>query len=939
MQSSSGEMKLGSIVCQYCGELIDTVDTNRVKILYGVCGLSTCSVNNPKEMEQPLPPQAEQGKRVWHFQEGHAGMKTLLGGKGANLAEMTNAGLPVPPGFTITTDACRAYYSAGGKLPEGLFDEIRSALVKVEQTKKQKFGDSINPLLVSVRSGSVNSMPGMMDTILNLGLNDNTVKGLASHTGNPRFAYDCYRRLIQMFGNVVFDIEGIHFETLLHRKKNELAIDEDKDVPVEAWIEIIEKFKEVIEWRANVPFPQDVYEQLHLAVEAVFRSWNNQRANVYRKAYNIPDSQGTAVNIQSMVFGNMGDDCGTGVLFTRNPSTGEKALYGEYLINAQGEDVVAGIRTPLPIAKLNQEMPEIYEQLVQTAAKLEAHYKDMQDIEFTVEKGRLFILQTRNGKRTAQAAVKLAVHFVHEGILTIEEAMLRIDVEHLNQLLHRAIDEDEKLQVLAVGLPASPGAATGQVVFDADKAEEWSRSGKRVVLVSSETSPEDIHGVIAAEGVLTSRGGMTSHAAVVARGMGKPCVCGCEEVRIDTGEGQFIAGDVKVREGDWITLDGSTGRVIAGTVTLKEPEMSDELGQLLKWADDIRALKIRTNADSPEDAAKARSFGAEGIGLCRTEHMFMSASRLPVVQAMILADNLKDRKAALDQLLPMQQSDFEGIFAAMEGLPVTIRLLDPPLHEFLPNMEELLLRQERMKKDADTIDERSALDQLIRKVRNLQEMNPMLGWRGCRLGILIPEIYQMQVIAIFRAVLALQEKGVQVVPEIMIPLVGHVNELKAMRELVDRTAEDVLGELKEQVPYQVGTMIEVPRAALTAGQIAQYADFFSFGTNDLTQMTFGYSRDDAEGKFLTHYVEHHILSQNPFQVLDTEGVGLLIEWAVESGRSKKPGLKTGICGEHGGEKDSIFFCHQTGLDYVSCSPFRIPLARIAAAQAQLIHSR
>jgi pyruvate,orthophosphate dikinase len=877
-------------------------------------------------------------KRVQHFEEGHAGMKTLLGGKGANLAEMTNAQLPVPPGFTVTTEACREYYANDKKLPEGLFDEICSALKQVEFKKNQLFGDIRNPLLVSVRSGSVNSMPGMMDTILNLGLNDETVQGLAANTGNPRFAYDCYRRLIQMFGNVVFDIEGFHFEKLLHHLKQELAIPEDKDLPVEAWIRLIASYKAVIERRANTVFPQDVFSQLELAVEAVFRSWNNHRAIVYRKAYGIPQYQGTAVNIQSMVFGNMGDDCGTGVLFTRNPSTGEKVLYGEYLTNAQGEDVVAGIRTPLPIAMLEQEMPDIYVQLKQTAARLEAHYKDMQDIEFTVEKGKLFILQTRNGKRTAQASVKLAVNFVKEGLLRREDALQRIEVEHLDQLLHRAIDEDAKLDILAVGLPASPGAATGQAVFDADTAEEWSRCGRSVVLVSTETSPEDIHGVIAAEGVLTSRGGMTSHAAVVARGMGKSCVCGCEEVRIDAEARQFTAGEVIVREGDWITLDGSTGRVISGTVTLKEPEMSAELGELLKWADDIRSLKVRTNADTPEDAAKAREFGAEGIGLCRTEHMFMSADRLPVVQAMILADNVEERKAALDQLLPMQQGDFEGIFAAMNGLPVTIRLLDPPLHEFLPKLEDLLLQQERMKSgtaEAYTAAERQELEKLIRKVRNLHEMNPMLGQRGCRLGIVFPEIYEMQAIAIFRAVLACKSQGIEVIPEIMIPLVGHFNELKSMRALVDRAAEEVLGMGKLQVPYHVGTMIEVPRAALTAGQIAEHADFFSFGTNDLTQMTFGYSRDDAEGKFLTHYVEHQILPKNPFQVLDTEGVGLLIDWAVKNGRAKKPQLKTGICGEHGGDKESIFFCHQAGLNYVSCSPFRIPLARIAAAQAQL----
>lgn len=876
--------------------------------------------------------------RVLFFHEGNAGMKHLLGGKGANLAEMTNAGLPVPPGFTVTTEACRAYYAGGQLLPEGLFVEIRNALMKVEKLKGQSFGGDENPLLVSVRSGSVNSMPGMMDTILNLGLNDVTVEALARQTGNPRFAYDCYRRLIQMFGNVVFDIEGLYFESLLHQLKLSRSIEDDKDLPAEAWMELIVSYKQLIEAKSRKTFPQNVYTQLELAVEAVFRSWNNHRAIVYRKAYNIPDYQGTAVNIQSMVFGNMGDNCGTGVLFTRNPSTGAKMLYGEYLINAQGEDVVAGVRTPLPIAKLEQEMPAVFKQLVETAAKLEAHYKDMQDIEFTVENGSLFILQTRNGKRTAQAAVKLAVHFAKEGILKREEALARIEVEHLDKLLHRAIDEDAKLDVLATGLPASPGAATGQVVFDADKSEEWVREGRRVVLVSAETSPEDIHGVIAAEGVLTSRGGMTSHAAVVARGMGKPCVCGCEEVRIDKDDALFTAGEITVREGDWITLDGSTGRVILGGVTLKEPEISVELEELLEWADEVRDLAVRTNADTPEDAEKARAFGAEGIGLCRTEHMFMSAERLPVVQAMILADTKEERQRALDLLLPMQQSDFEGIFTAMDGFPVTIRLLDPPLHEFLPHLEELVVRQQKILLVANVhehVSEKQALDALIRKVRNLQEMNPMLGQRGCRLGILFPEIYEMQAIAIFHAVVNCKNRGIHVLPEIMIPLVGHANELKVMRLLVEGAADTVLGPDNEHISYKIGTMIEVPRAALTADKIAEHADFFSFGTNDLTQMTFGYSRDDAEGKFLSHYVDHEILPVNPFQVLDTEGVGLLVEWAVQKGRSLKPQLKTGICGEHGGDKESIFFCHNAGLDYVSCSPYRVPLARIAAAQAKL----
>ena len=883
-------------------------------------------------------------KWVYHFAEGHAGMKQLLGGKGANLAEMTRSGLTVPPGFTISTDACRAYYTNDRQLPQGLFEEIGEALRQVEQSKSQKLGDPKQPFLVSVRSGSVSSMPGMMDTILNLGLNDETVLGLAQITQNPRFAYDCYRRFIQMFGNVVFNVESIHFENLLHQMKKANRFVQDCDVTAEAWIELIEKYKLLIEQNVRMPFPQDVFLQLRLAVEAVFRSWNNQRAIVYRKVYNIPQEQGTAVNIQSMVFGNMGDDCGTGVLFTRNPSTGEKQLYGEYLMNAQGEDVVSGVRTPLPISKLEQEMQSVYKQLSRTAEQLELHYQDMQDIEFTVEKGKLFILQTRNGKRTAQAAIKLAVNLVQEGIITKEEALKRIEVEHLDQLLHRAIDSQAKLNVIAKGLPASPGAATGQVVFDADTAADWARAGKKVILVSSETSPEDIHGVIAAEGILTSRGGMTSHAAVVARGMGKSCICGCEEIRIDLHEKNFkLASDIDsasegmiIHEGDWITLDGASGRVIQGTVSLKEPEVTEELTQLLQWADEFRVLRVLTNADTPEDAAKARRFGAEGIGLCRTEHMFLSAKRLPVVQKMILADTIEERQIALKQLLPMQQEDFEGIFAAMDGFPVNIRLLDPPLHEFLPNLEELIVHQQELKSTSANTDEAKEVDQLIRKVRQLQEMNPMLGQRGCRLGIVLPDIYEMQVEAIFRAILFCVQKGIEVVPEIMIPLVGHASELKIMRELVDRVAERVLGEIKLQVPYKVGTMIEVPRAALTAGQIAKHADYFSFGTNDLTQMTFGYSRDDAEGKFLTHYVEHNILPNNPFQVLDREGVGQLIEIAVNQGRAVKPDLKMGVCGEHGGDRESIFFCHSAGVNYVSCSPYRVPLARIAAAQAQLL---
>lgn len=873
------------------------------------------------------------------FHSGHAGLKQLLGGKGANLAEMTNAGLPVPPGFTITTDVCRSYYEAGKQLPAGLMEQVHQAMRELEQAKGQGFGDPAKPLLVSVRSGSVTSMPGMMDTILNLGLNDETVQGLASLTGNPRFAFDCYRRLIQMFGNVVFDIETYQFERLLHRLKQRLAVSLDSEVSAEGWTELIGEYKTVIRKEAGREFPQQVEEQLALAIEAVFRSWNNARAQVYRKVHQIPDEQGTAVNIQTMVFGNMGSDCGTGVVFTRNPSTGEPVLYGEYLMNAQGEDVVAGVRTPVPIAKLGEEMPLVFDQLVRTAEKLERHYTDMQDIEFTVEQGKLYLLQTRNGKRTAQAAVKIAVDLVREGVIDTGEAVNRIEPFHLDQLLHRAIDTDKPLHVLAAGLPASPGAASGVAVFDADTAEAWARAGRKVILVRSETTPEDIHGVLAAEGVLTSRGGMTSHAAVVARGMGKPCVCGCEALRLTDRAFAVTTADgeaVTVREGDALSIDGATGRVILGEVSLREPELTGELEQLLDWADEIRTLEVYTNADTPEDAAKARSFGAEGIGLCRTEHMFMSAERVPVVQAMILAETAEERAEALAKLLPMQQEDFEGIFRAMDGLPVTIRLLDPPLHEFLPNMEQLVVERERLngQPDADP-DRKERLEKLLRKVRTLHEMNPMLGTRGCRLGLVLPDIYEMQIEAVFRAVLSCLREQLDVRPDIMIPLVGHANELKRMRELVTRKADEVLGEFARTFRYRVGTMIEVPRAAVTAGDIAQHADFFSFGTNDLTQMTFGYSRDDAEGKFLTHYVETKLLPDNPFQVLDRDGVGTLIEWAVERGRAVKPKLKTGICGEHGGDKQSIFFCHGAGLDYVSCSPYRVPLARIAAAQAQL----
>ncbi|MFD0692628.1 pyruvate, phosphate dikinase [Paenibacillus sp. GCM10027628] len=872
--------------------------------------------------------------QVIPFQEGNASMKALLGGKGANLAEMTRAQLPVPPGFTITTEACHTFFKVGNRLSEELLEQIASALKQLEQQKGQTFGDARNPLLVSVRSGSVTSMPGMMDTILNLGLNDVTVQGLAELTNNERFAYDCYRRLMQMFGSVVLGIESFHFEQLLHRLKEKEGVKQDQDVTAEGWKRLIGDYKTCIKAKAGRDFPQHVYEQLRMAVEAVFKSWNNPRAQIYRKINRIPDEQGTAVNVQSMVFGNRGSNCGTGVVFTRNPSTGENEFFGEYLINAQGEDVVAGVRTPLAIAALKSEMPEIYDQLYRVSKQLEKHYQDMQDIEFTVEDNQLYLLQTRGGKRNAQAALKIAVDLVQEGLLSKEEAVARIEVSHLEQLLHRGIEEHAVKDVLAKGLPASPGAAVGQLVFDADTAADWNRTGKVIILARPETTPEDIHGVLASEGILTSRGGMTSHAAVVARGMGKPCVCGCEDIRILPNEKRMLVGDRVLEEGEWITLDGASGRVIFGAMPLQEARMTEELLTVLKWADEIRTLKVRTNADNPHDASIARQMGAEGIGLCRTEHMFFSPKRLPVVQRMILADDTRERNQALRQLLPMQQSDFEGMFEAMDGLPVTIRLLDPPLHEFLPNLEELQKKYAQLTYEGGTELEKEEVAQLLRKVQTLHETNPMLGQRGCRLGIVYPEIYDMQIEAIFRAASRCIDRGVRVHPEIMIPLVGHASELKLLRELVDFVADQVLGKDKlHDCPYKVGTMIEVPRAALTARQIAAYADFFSFGTNDLTQMTFGYSRDDAEGKFLSHYIEQKLLPHNPFQVLDTEGVGQLIDLAVHAGRQVKPSLKTGICGEHGGDKESIFFCHQTGLDYVSCSPYRIPLARIAAAQA------
>ncbi|MBY0146177.1 pyruvate, phosphate dikinase [Neobacillus niacini] len=876
-------------------------------------------------------------KFVYLFHEGNGNMKETLGGKGANLAEMTRIGLPVPYGFTISTQACNAYYDAGKTIPSIVESQLLGALSTLEEKMGKKLGDPENPLLVSVRSGSVFSMPGMMDTVLNLGMNDETVVGMGKLTNNPRFAYDSYRRFIQMFSNVVLDINTFYFEQLLEETREEKGYSADPEMTAEDWREVIEGYKGIVKKHTRKEFPQDPKEQLILAINAVFNSWNNQRAIVYRRLNKIPDHLGTAVNIQSMVFGNMGNDSGTGVAFTRNPSTGEHVLYGEYLINAQGEDVVAGIRTPQPIQTLKDEMPAVYKQFAETCKRLEQHYQEMQDIEFTVERGQLFILQTRHGKRTAQAAIRIAVEMVEEGIIDKKTALLRVDPDQLNQLLHRRIDDKYERTLLAKGLPASPGAATGQVVFDADEAEELGNTGKKVILVRPETTPDDIHGIVAAQAIVTSRGGMTSHAAVVARGMGKACICGCDALKIDVKAKQFTVKEKVINYGDVITIDGSTGEIMLGEIPMIEPQLSDEFQLLLAWADQERKIGVRANADNPEDAGKAFEFGAGGIGLCRTEHMFMDLKRIPIVQKMILAESYGERKEALEELLPMQQGDFEGIFEAMQGLPVTIRLLDPPLHEFLPDKEELLVEVTKLQILDPASPELKKKELLLKKVRQLDEYNPMLGHRGCRLGMVYPEIYEMQAKAIFYAAAKLADKGMKVQPEIMIPLVGHVNELKQMRQLVIDSAEKVQEETEKQFEYTIGTMIEIPRAAITADQIALEADFFSFGTNDLTQTTFGYSRDDAEGKFLQNYIENKVLADNPFAVLDQDGVGKLVEMGVRLGREAKPTLKTGICGEHGGEKTSIDFCYKTGLDYVSCSPYRVPLARLAAAQATIRH--
>jgi len=877
-------------------------------------------------------------KYVYDFSEGDATMKPLLGGKGANLAEMTGLGIPVPPGFIVTTEAC-VHYSGNGAYPDGLEREIVDHLRALESLTGKSLGDPAKPLLLSIRSGAVFSMPGMMDTVLNLGLNDDTVAGLADSTGNPRFAYDSYRRFISMFGDVVMGVDPQVFEDALTAKKAEAGAALDTDLSAADLEDLTIRFKKILGEHAGEQFPVDPLKQLHMSVIAVFKSWDNQRAKVYRRTQGIPDDLGTAVNVQTMVFGNKGDTSGTGVAFTRDPSTGENFFYGEFLMNAQGEDVVAGVRHPRPLEEMREVMPAALEELYAIRDKLEAHYRDMQDVEFTIEDTKLYMLQTRNGKRTAPAALRIAAEMVAEGLITKEEALLRVDPSQLDQLLHPRLDPKGSFEVLATGLGASPGAAVGQVVFDADQAEEKGSAGEKVILVRWETNPDDIHGLIQAQGVITSHGGMTSHAAVVARGMGKPCIAGAQDLKIDVEAGKFTVGETVVREGDWISMDGATGRVILGQAQLIPASIDENVNTVLGWADEVRRLRVRTNADTPEDAAKAREFGAEGIGLCRTEHMFMQEERLPHVQAMIMADTEEEREGHLAKLLPFQRDDFAGIFLAMEGLPVTIRLLDPPLHEFLPDYTEVMVDLERLRLTGAPTAAVQAQEKLAAKVKALAEANPMLGTRGCRLGIQWPEIYAMQVRAIMEAACdVLAESGKMPHVEIMIPLVGFEEELKLMRQLTEDTATRVLAERQVSVDYTVGTMIEVPRAALTADEIARQADFFSFGTNDLTQTTLAFSRDDAEGKFLTHYLRTDLLKANPFEKLDQVGVGQLVAMAAEKARAVKPDIKLGICGEHGGEPSSVKFCHRVGLNYVSCSPYRVPLARLAAAQAVLEES-
>ncbi len=871
------------------------------------------------------------GKKYVYFfgdgkAEGRGSWKDLLGGKGAGLAEMTNLGIPVPAGFTITTQACVEYFGKGRQYPGGLWEQVLKNLKRVERSIGVKFGDSDNPLLVSVRSGAKASMPGMMDTVLNLGINEQTLEGLARKTRNRRFAYDAYRRFISMFGSIVLEVEREKFEELLKAKKHEMGVELDTQLDERALEDLADQFKHLVAEETGTSFPEDPFEQLRLGINAVFDSWYGARAVTYRKLYHIPNDWGTAVNVVAMVFGNMGETSGTGVAFTRDPSTGERRFFGEFLLNAQGEDVVAGIRTPLPISALAGKIPGAYRELQTIYKKLERHYKDMLDLEFTIQEGKLYMLQTRVGKRTAAAAVRIGVDMVKEKLIDQKTAIQRIDPQQLDQLLHPMIDPKAKVRVVAKGLPASPGAAVGKVVFTAADAERMAERGERVVLVRTETSPEDIGGMHAAQGILTARGGMTSHAAVVGRGMGRCCVVGCGAINIDDEKHLFTVNGLTVREGDLLTLNGSTGEVILGEAPLIQPVMSREFQTLMGWVDKTRRLRVRANADTPHDAKVSRAFGAEGIGLCRTEHMFFEGERIKAVREMILADSLEERKRALSKLLPMQRSDFLGIFKEMEGLPVTIRLLDPPLHEFLPHTDEEL--------DGLSRDMGVPVNVLRDKNKALHEFNPMLGHRGCRLGITFPEIYEMQVQAIFEAACKLSKEKVRVIPEVMVPLVMDLKELERMKELLNRTAQGILQQYGLKLKYSIGTMIELPRAALVADQIAKEAEFFSFGTNDLTQTVFGLSRDDA-GKFLPFYVEKGILPGDPFVAIDQAGVGLLMEMGVEKGRSTRPDLKIGICGEHGGEPTSVEFCHRIGLNYVSCSPYRVPIARLAAAQAAL----
>ncbi|MGD2062283.1 MAG: pyruvate, phosphate dikinase [Nitrospirota bacterium] len=866
--------------------------------------------------------------------EGRGHQKELLGGKGAGLAEMTSLGIPVPAGFTITTEVCTYYYDHDRQYPPELWDQVLAAMRDVEESMGHRFGDAADPLLLSVRSGARVSMPGMMDTVLNLGLNDETIQGLIAKSGNERFAWDAYRRFVTMFGDVVLGVPHHDFEKILEAKKQSVGAVLDTDLSADDLRSLIGPYKDLVARTIGKPFPDDPMEQLRAGINAVFDSWNVPRAITYRKLHGIPGDWGTAVNVMSMVFGNRGETSGTGVAFTRDPGTGERRFFGEYLVNAQGEDVVAGIRTPQPIAQLQDQMPVIYDQLEEIYQRLEDHYRDMQDIEFTVEEGKLYMLQTRTGKRTAQAAVRIACEMVDEGMIDTATAVQRVAPAQLDQLLHPRIDTTQAIEVLAKGLPASPGAAVGEVVFTADHAIEEAAKGRAVILVRAETSPDDVGGMHAAQGILTARGGMTSHAAVVARGMGKCCVAGCSAITVDAETRQFTVGDRVINEFEMISLNGSTGEVIAGAAKLIVPELSGDFEKLMNWADEYRTLKVRTNADTPEDARNAVSFGAEGIGLCRTEHMFFGEERLPVVQEMILAEDEAARRVALAKLLPFQRDDFVGLFRAMGSRPVTIRLLDPPLHEFLPSREGLIEEIATLRangSDPVALEER---EELLTKVNRLHELNPMLGHRGCRLGISFPEIYEMQVEAICAAAATLRKEGAEITPEIMIPLVGTTAEFSYLKKRVQAVAEQVKEREGVEFDYLIGTMIEIPRAALTADKIAEEAEFFSCGTNDLTQMTFGYSRDDA-GVFLPEYVEKKILPEDPFQVLDQEGVGQLIRMAVERGRTTRSDLKVGICGEHGGEPSSIAFCHATGLDYVSCSPFRVPIARLAAAQAAL----